>query len=325
MRRAALATLVFSSLLAACQEPLPIPRIEPELENWSQPYEGVEGIRVHAFRTGGMRSIEGATWAGGSWTTSVELGMWAFVVQHPRSGLVVFDTGLAARCRTEPEHYVGWLGAKLHMIRVPEHATLAEQMRASGLDPADVTRVVISHVHFDHTGGIPDFPNATVVVSSAEKDWVVHGLKRTDFVDLDALRGMEKWQTIDFSKEKRLATLVAANDLLGDGSVLAVDLSGHTPGSTGLLIRTAAAPILLTGDAAWVKKSWVYPARPIVAYDMNLWWEQAWRIKRFAMLEPKLVVVPGHDDVAVADVETPAFLVHDLPGSASAEHVAASN
>jgi glyoxylase-like metal-dependent hydrolase (beta-lactamase superfamily II) len=326
LRAAALPLLVSLAVfpaVAGCHGPLPIPRIEPKLENWAQPYEGVPGVEVHAFRTGSVQSLEGAAFAGGSWTTTVEMGAWAFVIKHPTAGLVVFDTGMAERARTEPEHYVGWLGSKLGMLDVPEAASLSSQMRASGLDPAHVTRVVVSHVHFDHTGGIRDFPNATVVVGKAEKDWVVAGVRKTDFVDLEALQGLERWQTIDFSTERPMGTLLAAHDLVGDGSLFAVDLSGHTPGSTGLLVRTAEAPILLTGDAAWTKKSWLWPARPISAWDMSLWWEQAWRIKRFAMLEPRLVVIPGHDDVAVADAGVSTFIPHERPGAPGARVAAA--
>ena len=35
---------------------------------------------------------------------------------------------------------------------------------------------------------------------------------------------------------------------------------------------------------AWTEKSWRWPARPIWAHDMSLWWEQAWRIKKFSVL-----------------------------------------
>lgn len=309
-----LLALAASLSLLSCQEPLPVPRIEPTLDAWTQPYAGTPGVRIHAFRTGAVRSLEGAAFAGGSWTSVVGMGAWAFVIEHPTAGLVVFDTGLAQRARTEPEHYVGKLGAMLGLLDVPPGAGLAEQMRAAGFDPGNVTRVVLSHVHFDHTGGIPDFPNATVTVSAAEKHWVETGLRATDFVDLDPLQGLPRWQAVDFTAEKPLATLLGAHDLLGDGSLLAVDLSGHTPGSTGLLVRTADAPVLLTGDAAWMQQSWRWPARPIAAFDMALWWEQAWRIKKFAMLEPRLVVVPGHDDLAVAAIGLPSFVAHDAPG-----------
>lgn len=318
-----LLVLAASLPLFACQDPLPVPRIEPSLEGWAQPYSGVAGLKVHAFRTGAVRSIEGAAFAGGSWTTSMEMGAWAFVIEHPTEGLVVFDTGLAPRARTEPEHYVGWLGAKLSMLDVPEGAGLVAQMRSAGFDPADVTRVVISHVHFDHTGAIPDFPNAAVVISAAEKSWVEHGVSPMDFVDPDPLAGIAGWQAVDYETEKPLATLSGAHDLLGDGSLLAVDLSGHTPGSQGLVVRTAEAPLLLTGDAAWTEKSWRWPARPISAWTMSLWWEQAWRIKKFWALEPRLVVVPGHDDLAIASIGVPSFVAHDAPGMKSAEAKAA--
>ncbi len=309
-----LVALAAALCLSACQQPLPIPRIEPTLDGWAQPYQGVPGIKIHAFRTGAVRSVEGAAFAGGSWTSIVEMGAWAFVIEHPTGGLIVFDTGISQRARIEPEHFVGWLGAKLGMLDVPAGVGLAEQMRAAGFDPGDVKLVVISHLHFDHTGGIPDFPNAIVVVSAAEKAWVEHGLGRMDFVDTDVLAGLARWQAVDYQAEKPLATLLAAHDLLGDGSILTVDLSGHTPGSTGMIVRTADAPVLLTGDAAWMEKSWRWPARPITAFDMALWWEQAWRIRKFAMLEPRLVVVPGHDDQAVAAIGIPSFIAHDPPG-----------
>lgn len=312
----ALVAMAASLSLLSCYDPLPVPRIEPTLDGWAQPYEGVSGLRIHAFRTGAVRSLEGAAFAGGSWTSVIDMGAWAFVIEHPTAGLVVFDTGLAQRARTEPEHYVGKLGALLGLLDVPPGAGLAEQMRAAGLDPGDVTRVVLSHVHFDHTGGVPDFPNATVWIGAAEKLWVETGVSASDFVDLDPLVGMPRWQAVDFTAEKPLATLLGAHDLMGDGSLLVVDLSGHTPGSMGLIVRAAGSPVLLTGDAAWTEKSWRWPARPVMAADMALWWEQAWRMKKFAMLEPRLVVVPGHDDMAVAAVAIPTFVAHDAPGMA---------
>ncbi len=299
--------------LSACQQPLPIPPIKSTLEGWPQPYQGLSGIRIHAFRTGAVRTPQGAAFAGGSWTSMIEMGAWAFVIEHPTAGLVVFDTGIAQRARTEPEHYVGWLGAKLGMLDVPAGAGLAEQMRAAGLDPLGVTKVVLSHLHFDHTGAIPDFPNATIIVAANEKNWVLTGLSKMDFVDVDPLMKIGQWQTIDFQNEKPLATLFAAHDLLGDGSLLAVDLSGHTPGSTGLIIKTADAPVLLTGDAAWTAQSWKWPAMPISAGNMTLWWEQIWRIRKFAMLEPHLIVIPGHDDQAVGKVAVPSFIAHAPP------------
>ncbi len=304
------------AFLSACHDPLPVPRIDkPTLDGWAQPYQGVQGLKVHAFRTGAVRGVEAAAFAGGSWTTRMAMGAWAFVIEHPTHGLIVFDTGLSDRARTEPEHFVGWLGTKLAVLDVPEHAALGEQMKAAGLDPGDVHLVVLSHLHFDHTGGIAAFPNAKVAVAAAEKNWAETGARRIDFVDTDSLVGMARWQTIDYAAEKPLATFVASHDFFGDGSVIGLDLAGHTPGNQGLLVRTPEAPILFTGDAAWTEKSWRWTARPISAYSMPLWWENIWRINKFAMLEPRLVVVPGHDDLAVASIGIASFIHHQPPGA----------
>lgn len=305
---------VFASILiclCACRQTLPVPRIESSLEGWAQPYQGVQGLKVHAFRTGAIRSVEAAAYAGGSWTTKMAMGAWAFVIEHPEHGLIVFDTGLSDRARTDPEHYVGWLGAQLGVLEVPEHASLSEQMKSLKLDPRDVHLLVLSHLHFDHTGDLGEFPNAKVVVAAAEKQWVEAGVRRMDFVDADALTGMQRWQTIDYESAKPLATFVASHDFFGDGSVIGVELSGHTPGDQGLLVRAPEAPLLLAGDAVWTEKNWRWTAQPIYAYDMARWWEQIWRINKFAMLEPRLVVVPSHDDIAIGAITLPSFAVHD--------------
>lgn len=301
--------------LCSCHEPLPVPRIDASLDGWAQPYAGVQGLKVHAFRTGAIRSVEGAVYAGGSWTTRTMMGAWAYVIEHPQHGLIVFDTGLSTRARTEPEHFVGWLGARLGLLDVPEHASLSEQMRSMNLDPREVHLVVLSHLHFDHTGDIAAFPNAKVVVAQAEKEWAEAGVRRIDFVDADALEGMQRWQTIDYENEKPLATFVASHDFFGDGSVVGVELSGHTPGDQGLLVKAPEAPLLITGDAAWTDKSWRWTARPLYAYDMSRWWEQIWRINKFAMVEPRVVVVPSHDDAVIAAIAVPSFVVHDPNGT----------
>jgi glyoxylase-like metal-dependent hydrolase (beta-lactamase superfamily II) len=41
------------------------------------------------------------------------------------------------------------------------------------------------------------------------------------------------------------------HDLLGDGSVILVEMAGHTPGSVGVLLRTEKGPVLIAGDTAW--------------------------------------------------------------------------
>jgi N-acyl homoserine lactone hydrolase len=301
--------LCFAS--TACQDPLPIPQIDVADSGINDGYVAPEGIRVHAFRTGVVKFPEAVVWAGGSWTDIEALEVYAFVIEHPTAGLVVFDTGMSPRAAEDPGYYVGSLGEYFDMLEMEPGQDLVSQMTVAGLDPAAVTRVVISHFHFDHTGMIEAFPAAEVVVAVDEK----HPPKGAsgwlpDFVFPEDFDQVERWRELDYDKGEAFATFVSHFDLLGDGSLLAISLSGHTPGSQGLVVRTSSGPILLTGDAAWVDKSWRFTAAPIFAYDSRGWWEQAWRIRRFYELAVDAVVIPGHDRTAVERVKSAALVAH---------------
>ncbi len=263
------------------------------------------------FNTGRMRAPHAFVYAGGSWTKQSVLDMAAFVVEHPTQGLVLFDTGLNSRARTDADLYLGWLAAQVTSID-EEGAELPDLMLEAGLEPADVRMIVLSHMHYDHTGTLEAFPNATVVVSERERLAAGQGfINRSAVVEGD-YDGITQWRELDYTGGRPFATFVSHHDLLGDGSVVAVDLRGHTAGSQGLVVRAPGAPILLAGDAVWVEESWRYPAKPSFAHDMALWWEQVWRIKKFSQLEPSLIVVPGHDLAVLDRYDSVAMVRHDL-------------
>ncbi len=299
-----------TALLGACHPSLPIPRIEPVLANWTQPYTGNDKLRVHVFDTGTLTLPQAAAWAGGYWMSSERFDMLAFVIEHPEHGLVVFDTGLSPKIVDDSEAYMGKLLSWMSRPEMSEGMDLPSQMRAVGLDPAAVDTVVLSHLHFDHTGSLEEFPNATVVVAGAELAEARSDSWRNTYVLPGDFDGVTSWREIDFEDAEPVATFVAGIELFGDGSMHVVDLEGHTPGSMGLLLHTAPSPMLLTGDAAWVEQSWRYAARPIDAWDMRMWWEQIWRIKKMAQLVPDLVVVPGHDADVLTKVSAPAVILH---------------
>ena len=292
---------VFPFLLAAavvctaCDKPRRIPRIEPLLHGWSEAYRGRPGLTLHIFDTGSLSLPSGALYKGGSWAVPRDLVASAFVIEHPQAGLLVFDTGLSPMLRTDPVGYVGWFMGNLGRFNAPEGADLPSQMRAAGLEPDEVSRVVVSHLHFDHTGTMEAFPNATAVVSSEEKKAAAAAPWMQDYFVGGDYNSIDDWMEIDYSKAAAFATFIAHHDLLGDGSVILVDLRGHTAGSQGMLLMMEGSPVLLTGDAAWVEENWRYAAIPSMAYDMDLWWEQIWRIKKFVQLVPDALIVAGHD------------------------------
>lgn len=132
--------------------------------------------------------------------------------------------------------------------RAPK-ASLVDQLARIGVKPSDVDFVGISHHHGDHTGQLGAFPQATLLIGQG--DWEVirpeqapagadakaHAARRALFAPW--ISGGAKVETL--SRDR--------HDVFGDGSVLMVNLPGHTPGHHGLLVKLdKAGPVLLTGD-----------------------------------------------------------------------------
>lgn len=125
-------------------------------------------------------------------------------------------------------------------FRMTLRERIGPQLQRIGVRPEQIGFVGISHFHFDHTGQLADFPGATLLIGAG--DWNV----------LRAGEGPEglaapfrRW--IDGGGEVRPAA--GDHDIFGDGSVVMLNLPGHTPGHHGLLVRLSGGRnILLSGD-----------------------------------------------------------------------------
>lgn len=112
--------------------------------------------------------------------------------------------------------------------------TIAEQLAQLGLKPADIDMVGISHMHGDHTGQAAEFPQAKLVVGKG--DYELTKGDRDPF---------GPWRAAD----SKLQLMHGADiDMFGDGSVVALNLPGHTPDHMALLVKLASGNVLLSGD-----------------------------------------------------------------------------
>lgn len=304
--------VALAAAASGCRESRRVPRIEPTLRNWPDSYVGVEGLEVHVFDTGTLALPKATVFRGGSWVSNMDLPATAFVISHPEEGLIVFDTGFNERIYENPNDYIGFATSIVGSFAMADRQDLVSQMRDAGFDPDDVSHVVLSHMHFDHTGSVEAFENADVVVAYDELQGALHDNSFMSFFRDEDFDEVREWTEVDFDDFEPYATFRSAADLLGDGSLLLIDLSGHTPGSMGLLVLTTEGPVLLTGDAAYVEESWRFSAVPLLADDMDLWWEQVWRIKKFAQLVPSALILPGHDLRILDRIEMPTVRLHEF-------------
>lgn len=169
-----------------------------------------------------------------------------FLVRHGDDWLL-WDTGLGDRLAAVPGG-VHQLGGQWTVTR-----TLASQLQALGLTPADMTYVALSHTHADHSGNVDLFPDATWLLDPAELS-AARAQPTPLGVQPALLEGLDT------------ATIRPVDgdlDVFGDGTVVILRTPGHTAGHKSLLIRLVkAGPVLLTGDLFHTRENRAYRRVP---------------------------------------------------------------
>jgi len=168
-----------------------------------------------------------------------------FIVRHPK-GILLWDTGLPDKIA---ETKSGVDDGPAHMEVT---ATLAGQIKALGLAPADVTYVAFSHMHFDHTGNANLFAASTWILNRAELAWAES--KPGPFVQPESYAAYKgaKTQMID-----------GDYDVFGDRSVRILKAPGHTPGHQVLMLKLGkSGTVVLSGDLYHLRENRTYRRVP---------------------------------------------------------------
>ncbi len=256
----------------------------------------------------------------------VRIPLNAYVIEH-RDGLVLFDTGMDPAVVLDPDYIKSPIGRfllpKIFRFHINSDDTLGAQLRAQGYSPVDVRRVVISHLHFDHVGGIADVPQAELLVSQREWDRLSQPSPERDWMLREHIELPDaKWQPIDFAptEDPLLAPFGGCYDVMGDQSMLVLPTPGHTPGSTSLLVRsTDMPPVLFVGDLTYELQLLMTDQVPGIGDGPTLKSSFA-KVRGLKEALPDLVVIPSHDPAAADNV---AAAGSRLPHAASFPRAAA--
>jgi len=94
----------------------------------------------------------------------------AYAVRHPSAGTILIDTGMHPDVREHlREDFGGPMSLVFRNLR-PADVPFDEQLRGLAIEPVDVERAIMTHLHVDHTSGMRLLPNAEFTCSREE--WV---------------------------------------------------------------------------------------------------------------------------------------------------------
>lgn len=175
--------------------------------------------------------------------------------------------------------------------------TLIARLKERGLAPADVTDLLLTHSHYDHSVNWTLFRHARIVIGEQEMNWALNEPWGESVVPELYVRELKNWPT---------AVQVREGDEIFPG-VTAYDAPGHTPGHLIFVLRGREHDIIFTGDAAKNRAE-------LVSRDTDMTFDPAVsrasieRIWDFWTARPGSIVIPGHDQPMRLEDGNPVYI-----------------
>jgi N-acyl homoserine lactone hydrolase len=255
-------------------------------------------MRIHAIQAGSLRiktaQVEGrghglrrrvAIFTDDQWTDWLPTYAWA--IEHSE-GVIVVDTGQGSHLLEKSlswHPYFRWEVA----FRIEREDEIGPQLRKLGIGTKDVKKVILTHLHLDHDGGLAHFPHSEVLVSTGELRAASGWAGR--------LRGYlpHRWPSwfdpkpLEF-EAKPFGPFTRSRRLTEAGDLIAVPTPGHTADHISVLVQERDLSFFIAGDASYDDRLLLDG----VACDESLAANTLHRIGAFARSQPT-VYLPAHD------------------------------
>jgi glyoxylase-like metal-dependent hydrolase (beta-lactamase superfamily II) len=236
-------------------------------------------VRVELFNVGWISSSAAVWRQGEDPAERIRFPVPAYLIETPDERILI-DTGLNPAAAADPAGFYGRPEAGLFELEVEQDIT--EQ-----LDVGTLSKIVLTHLHFDHVGALGLLPSSIPVVIQ-RREW--------EGGHDDAAIARNFFFPRDYATEEREIVLVDGDhDLLGDGSVRLLATPGHTPGHQSVAVGER---LVIGGDTAHYAATLDDHRFPAFADDFEAQAESAERLR--ALRDAGAHVRPGHDPEVLA-------------------------
>lgn len=225
-----------------------------------------------------------------------------YLIEHPK-GKIVIDTGWHRDMSPEGVYdrnaQIKSLGSPLLYMTnqgiLEKGAAINEQLAQRGIKTSDIDYVLLTHLDCDHANGLKQVANAKkILVSKAELEFAQHGCVT------NKVRYQKKWwddvQLTPFEWNGTEGPVSKSYDLFGDGSVVCVNIPGHSDGLIAVKITNSKGNyVLLVSDGGYSKKSWKEMILPGIASDRKSQKKSLEWIRELSADEKCIEVLANHD------------------------------
>ena len=210
---------------------------------------------------------------------TVDLSLMVWLIKDPHGGVILVDTGCL------PDN------PRLNADYRKEYVRPDQALARLGISPEDITDIIITHLHWDHSNGISLFPNAHVWLQREELEYYATTAwqKGGDHRGVDARDVLEM---VELNTQGRLTLIDGDDQELFDG--IRVYTGGrHTFASQYVGVNTPDGTVILASDSMWFYANLVLNVTNSLTFD-----PEADRIAQARMKDlagnPEWII-PGHD------------------------------
>lgn len=215
------------------------------------------GVRIWPLLTGALRYEKTFSTRNHGHGELIDAPILAYLIETP-NGRILYDVGCDYRKLADSALRASYFDSMLPHVEPPrmqEQQRIPRYLTKLGLSPADIDVVFISHLHFDHVGGVCDLEGCEVHIQSDELTAARAGSDGSVFAD--ELVNADQW------RKKTGEYLVAPG-------VHAIASPGHTAGHMSLFIELQRGrPVILCGDAADLRENLVEEIAPGCCWQDN--------------------------------------------------------
>jgi len=260
-------------------------------------------IKVHAVRTGLIsvkRNFRTRRGTGFISKLNILLGsqfteympIWAWVIEHPE-GIIVIDTGDIEEADHKDFYRHESIGSKFNLLamsnkrKIRKDEELNNQLLKLNIKPEQVSKIILTHLHGDHTDGLKFFPSNEILVLEPEHKHPYGSLQTT----------YPKWfkpTLVNYSKN-RVEYFDNAYAITKSEDLWLVPTPGHTHHHSSILFKTDNEHILIAGDTSYYQQQLNENVFAAANIDYKKSQETYTLIKKYASKFPT-IYLPSHDE-----------------------------